>query len=444
VSFLKRFTIWTLVAEVIQILFVWIYLPISDSAIYGTNDDALIASISGGQVTGSPEGHLVFINPLISFPIAWLQIIFGQLNIYTLFLTFSATISFSLIFGLIIVQNYLSKFNKAVMLIFWNLSMVTFVSWFALAPTYTGASLFLIGSSVGFALLYLDQNNLDDRARSKFYLSLCLGTFFLAILIRRESFYIFLFFLIIILAPKINSLNVLVKKIVILVSSCLVLILINFGIERTVYINNEWGEYYKTNSLRHKIQLRSPERMLEDKYTEVGWNKSDLELFYRFILVDNNKMNENSMSKILEVTRENNLDKFFNFFNVSNFVGNTKLAFAAWTWIVMLFAFQFFVILINKMTSQSRNEYLTHSFFILIGVPALFLILNIYYQLPDRISVSIMAACSLFIIALGSDGISKGKKSNRIFIYSQVLILFIFSYLYKYILGVAVILIISK
>jgi len=142
VSFLKRFTIWTLVAEVIQILFIWIYLPISESAIYGTNDDALIASISGGQVTGSPEGHLVFINPLISFPIAWLQMIFGQLSIYTLFLTFSATISFSLIFGLIIIQKDLSKFNKAVILIFWNLSMVTFVSWFALAPTYTGASLF--------------------------------------------------------------------------------------------------------------------------------------------------------------------------------------------------------------------------------------------------------------------------------------------------------------
>ena len=430
VSFLKRFTIWTLVAEVIQILFIWIYLPISESAIYGTNDDALIASISGGQVTGSPEGHLVFINPLISFPIAWLQMIFGQLNIYTLFLTFSTTISFSLVFGLIVIQNQLSKFNKVVILIFWNLSMVTFISWFALAPTYTGASLFLIGSSVAFALLYLNQNNLDDRARTKFYLSLCLGTFLLAILIRRESFYIFLFFLIIILAPKINYLNVLVKKIVILVSSCLVLILINLGIERTVYNNNEWGEYYKTNSLRHKIQLRSPERMLEDKYTEVGWNKSDLELFYRFILVDKNKMNENSMSKILEVTRENNLDKFFNFFNVSNFVGNTKLAFAAWTWIVMLFAFQFFVILINKITSQRRNEYLTHSFLIFIGVPALFLILNIYYQLPDRISVSIMAACSLFIIALGTDDILNRRKSNKIFIYSQLLILFIFSYLY--------------
>jgi hypothetical protein len=96
----------------------------------------------------------------------------------------------------------------------------------------------------------------------------------------------------------------------------------------------------------------------------------------------------------------------------------------------MLFAFQFFVILINKITSQRRNEYLTNSILIFIGVPTLFLILNIYYQMPDRISVSIMAACSLFIIALGSDGISKGKKSKRIFIYSQVLILFIFSYLY--------------
>ena len=97
VSSLKRFTIWTLGAEVFQILYIWLYLPISESAVYGTNDDALLASISGGQLTGAPDGHLVFINPLISFPISWLQIVFDQLNIFTLFLTFSAKSDFLLL-----------------------------------------------------------------------------------------------------------------------------------------------------------------------------------------------------------------------------------------------------------------------------------------------------------------------------------------------------------
>jgi hypothetical protein len=82
VSSLKRFTIWTLGAEVFQVLFIWFFLPISDSAIYGTNDDALIASISGGQLTGTPDGHLVFLNPLISFPLSWLQIFVDQFSVF--------------------------------------------------------------------------------------------------------------------------------------------------------------------------------------------------------------------------------------------------------------------------------------------------------------------------------------------------------------------------
>jgi len=430
VSALKKFTIWTLAAEVFQVLFIWFYLPLSESAIYGTNDDALIASISGGQLTGTPDGHLIFINPFISFPIAWLQIVFDQMNIYVLFLTFSATISFSLILGLIMIQNQLNKIYKLIMIILWNLSMITFISWFALAPTYTSASLFLMGASVSFTLQYLNQNKIIENSKSKLYLGICLITFFLSISIRRESFYIFLFFLIIILIPKIKNLNMLIKKISILMSLFLILLLINFGAERTVYSNEKWNDYYKINSLRHKIQLRSPERMLEDRYMAVGWSKSDLELFNRFILVDKNKMNEDSMSIIIEITKENNSSKLINFLNFSNFIGNTKLAFAAWTWIIMLFTFQFFLILINKTNHRKRNEYLLHSLLISIGVPTLFLVLNIYYQMPDRISVSIMAACALLILVLGLGNYTKDAKINKVFIYSQLVILIIFSYLY--------------
>lgn len=427
---LKRFTFWTLAAEAFQVLFIWFYLPIRESAIYGTNDDALIASISGGQITGMPDGHLIFINPLISFPISWLQIIFGQSSVYSLFLTFSATLSFSLIFGLIVIQNQLTKIYKTTMVIFWILSMITFISWFALAPTYTGASIFLIGASSGFALKYLNQHKEISNIESKLLLFNCLITFFLSILIRRESFFIFLFFVIIILIPKIRDFEALIKKIVILMGSCLTLILINIGIEKLVYSSSEWSEYYETNSVRHKIQLRSPERMLETKYTEVGWNKSDLEFFYRFILVDKNKMNESTMSSILTVTKEKNLNKLFNFISLPNFINNTKLAFAAWTWIIMLFSFQFFIILINKGKFKQRNEYLSHSLLILAGIPTLFLILNIYYQLPDRISVSIMAASSLLFLGLGINGVTKKQKFNKVFSFFQVIIIVIFSYLY--------------
>jgi len=430
VSSLKRFTIWTLGAEVFQVLFIWFFLPISDSAIYGTNDDALIASISGGQLTGTPDGHLVFLNPLISFPLSWLQIFVDQFSVFTLFLTFSATFSFALLFGLIIIQNHLNIYYKLILNIFWILSMTTFISWFAMAPNYTGASLFLIGISASFTYMYIAKIQKISENNSRLYLIVSLTAFFLSTLIRRESFYIFIFFLIIILIPKTKNFRILVRKLVILLGLGLFLISINLASEKLIYNTDDWSDYYKTNSLRHKVQLRSPERMLEDKYSEVGWNRSNLELFYRFILVDENYMNEKNMSKIIEVTEEKNLNKLVNFFNVSNFVGNTKIAFTAWTWIVMLFTFQFLIILINKKNFSSRNEYLFLSFLLTAGVPTLFLLLNIFYQLPDRISVSIMAASSLIILTLGLDEVVEKQKSNRIFVTSQLVIVLLVSYLY--------------
>ena len=429
-SSIKRFTIWTIGAEVFQVLYIWFYLPISDSAIYGTNDDALIASISGGQLTGTPDGHLVFLNPLISFPISWLQIFVGQFSVFSWFLTFSAITSFALLFGLITIQNHLSNSYKLIMSIFWILSMTTFVSWFALAPNYTGASIFLIGVSASFTYMYLSKNQKIEEKNSRLYLSISLITFFLSILIRRESVYIFLFFLIIVLIPKINNFKILIRKITILLGLGLFLISINIASEKLIYDTDDWGDYYKTNSLRHKVQLRSPERMLEDKFSEVGWNRSNLELFYRFILVDKNYMNEKYMSKIIEVTKENKLNKLIDFFNVSNFIGNTKIAFTAWTYIVMLFTLQFLIILINKVNFSKRNEYLFLSILLTIGVPTLFLLLNIYYQLPDRISVSLMAASSLLILTLGLEDVIEKQKSIRIFVYSQLVFVLFVSYLY--------------
>jgi hypothetical protein len=430
VSALKRFTIWTLAAEVFQILYIWVYLPISESAVYGTNDDALLASISGGQLTGVPDGHLVFINPLISFPISWLQVIFDQFNIFSLFLIFSATISFALLFGLIGIQNQLNNLYKLIICSFWILSMFTFISWFALAPTYTGASIFLVGASASFTYMYLSHNKKFKNTNSRLLLSMGLVTFFLSILIRRESIFIFLFFLVIVLISKIKKIKYLTKKIAILLGLGLFLLSINIGSEKFVYDSEEWSAYYKTNSLRHKIQLRSAERQLEDKYAEVGWSRSNLDLFNRFILIDKDFMNEQYMSKIIEVTKDNDLNKLLNFFNVSNFFGNTKIAFAAWTWIVMLFAYQFLIILVNKENSTRRNEFLFLSLLIITAVPSLYLLLNIYYQLPDRISVSLMAASSIFIITLGLDDIREKNSSNKIFIYTQVVFALIVSSLY--------------
>ena len=427
-SFTRKFTIWVTIAEIFQLLYIWNYLPIAKSAVYGTNDDALIASISSGQLTGSPEGHLVFINPLLSFPIAWLQSFLSNINIYTLSLLLFVTLSFSLILALIMVQNNLRLESKIILSIFWLLSTVTFVSWYTLAPTYTAASLFMSGTSSCFAYSYFSQK--FNGIESKVALVLSLVTLMISLSIRRESFYLYIFFLLIIIVVQYRNIQNQLKKSIFFGIVTFLIFLLNLGAEKLVYNNGIWKEYYQTNSLRHIIQTREPERILETRYSEIGWSKSNLDLFVRFILVDRDYMNSTNMMKINEFTQENNLSKVFNFFTLSNLIANTKIAFNAWTWIVMLFAFQFISILISIRVGKDKIKFIFFAFLVTIGVPSLYLILNIYFKLPDRVSVSVMAMVSLLILTLGLDALRSGIKQKTIFTFIQLSLVLIFSFFY--------------
>jgi hypothetical protein len=428
VSFTRKFTIWVTIAEIFQLLYIWNYLPIAKSAVYGTNDDALIASISSGQLTGSPEGHLVFINPILSFPIAWLQSFLSNINIYTLSLLLFVTLSFSLILALIMVQNNLRLESKIILSIFWLLSTVTFVSWYILAPTYTAASLFMSGTSSCFAYYYFSQT--FNRIESRVALVLSVITLLISLSIRRESFYLYIFFLLIIIVVQYKNIQRHLKKSLFFGIVTLLIFILNLGAEKLVYNNGIWKEYYQTNSLRHIIQTREPERILETRYSEIGWSRSNLDLFIRFILVDRDYMNSTNMMKINEFTQENNLSKVINFFTLSNLIANTKIAFNAWTWIVMLFTFQFISILISIRVRKDKIKFIFFAFLVTIGVPSLYLILNIYFKLPDRISVSVMAMVSLLILALGLDTLRSGIKQKTIFTFIQLSLVLIFSFFY--------------
>ena len=427
-SFTRKFTIWATIAELFQLIYISIYLPIAESAVYGTNDDALIASISSGQLTGSPEGHLVFVNPILSFPIAWLQLFLSNINIYTLSLLLFVTLSFSLILALIMVQDTLKLESKIILSIFWLLSTVTFIGWYTLAPTYTAASLFLSGTSSCFAYYYFSKTL--NRIESKVALVISVIMLMLSLSIRRESFYLYIFFLLIIIVIQYKNIQKRFKKSVFFGIIALLIFLINLGAEKLVYSNEIWKEYYQTNSLRHKIQTREPERILETRYSEVGWSQSNLDMFVRFILVDRQYMNSATMIKIDELTQENNLSKVFNFFTFSNLIANTKIAFTAWTWIVMLFAFQFISILISIKMVKERIRFVFFAFLVTIGVPTLYLVLNIYFKLPDRISVSVMSMVSLLILTLGLDTLRSGIKQKTIYTFIQISLVLIFSFFY--------------
>jgi hypothetical protein len=206
--------------------------------------------------------------------------------------------------------------------------------------------------------------------------------------------------------------------------------LLNLGAEKLVYNDETWKEYYQTNSLRHAIQAREPERILETRYSEIGWSQSNLDMFVRFILLDRDYMNSTNMIKIDELTQEKSLSKVSSFFTLSNLIANTKIAFNAWTWIVMLFTFQFISILISIKMGKEKIRFVFFAFLVAIGVPTLYLVLNIYFSLPDRISVSVMAMASLLILTLGIDTLCSGLKQKTIYTFIQIALVLIFSFFY--------------
>ena len=425
----KTFAIWTLLAQSAQTVFIYYFIPISESAVYGTNDDALIASISNGQLTGQPNGYLVFLNPLISFPISWLQQIIPNANVYIYFLTFVVTLCFSVIFGFINSEKNIHIKNKIILSILWALSSITFTSWFALSPTYTGASLFGIGTSACFAYLFVSDTTKSKAYRDR-YLLLFTLFLFISISIRLESIYILVFHLIILFIQKNIRNGIILKKIVVLSIISLTIVPLSVITDRLTYSNSEWKTYYDTNQLRHKIQLREPERKLESLYSDVGWDKNTYDLFVRFILIDESKMNSQNLSKVLEITEENSALKFVQNFSLNQLIENTKLAFAPWTWIMMLFGLSVLLNILNIFQKSKVLEYAFQVLFFFFGIPILFLYLSSSYHLPERISVNLLGGLSLILVLLSAISFQNIKKPSVVISFLQVIILLFGSFIY--------------
>jgi len=425
----KTFAIWTIFGELAQIAYLYFFVPVSKVAVYGTNDDALISSISNGQLTGNPNGHLVFLNPLISYPISWLQHFNNDINLYVYFLTFVVTIAFSTILGLIQIKNQISFQNRVISLLLWSLSSGTFVSWFSLSPTYTGASIFAAGASACIAYVFL-SNEVNPMKGKYFLLVSYLIFFFTSISIRLESLYIVIFFLLIVIIPKYFFSQINFKKFLIIAFSSILILLTNIAGERLVYNQSDWKEFYETNQLRHKIQLREPERKLESSYSEIGWDKGTYDLFTRFILVDKNKMNSENLTRVLDTTNENQLMVFIQNFSMKKIVDNTKLAFAPWTWLVMLFALIVVVNLINVYRKPKIWEFISQIVLFTTGIPILFLYLATSYHLPERISVNLLGGIALILLTISPHYFNSNVKNRRIILISQVLIVIIGSMFY--------------
>ena len=423
----KSFAIWTIFGEILQCGWLYYFIRSGNGFIYGTNDDAIISSIASGQLTGAPDPHWIFVQPIISVPVTWIQTLNVNYNFYSIFLLASITLSFSVILGLISANA--SKKIKFLTFILWALSALTFVSWFSISPTYTSASIFTVSVSLSSLILALASND-----KSYIQLNRALFTIFtiLSLLIRIESIYI-----LIILSVPIIMLNYFenrdIKKFKLLLTPIGIVIFIfilNSQLVKFVYSGNEWQQYLSTNSVRHKIQLRAPERILETNYQKFGWDKSTFVQFKNFELADPLEMNAEKLGKIYKENSPNAASALFSEFNLMGYFESIKNAFLNFTWIIYLLIFQILLSSLMLFSWKSAQKYLAFSVFFGTSISVIIYVLSNNYHIPERITFSMLGLSSLVLLAF----FNSIKASAASFEFKSVIIILLlfsaFSYPY--------------
>ena len=392
---IKIFVLSTIIVQTAQLVILLSWLSIGKSAIYGTNDDSLISSISSGQLTGAPDSHLIFIQPLISYPIAWLETILTSYSGYSIFLIMVTTFSYTLIFSLLISSRRLNIINTT----FWFLSNLIFQSWYSLNPTYTGASLFAAGAASGFILFYILRQEEQPKYFIKFILIISSLLTFLCFGIRKEGIYILLILVIPVILLNTKYLLRDKKNLLYFILPFIGLLIANSAISQSMYKNANWEEFTNMNNLRHQIQLRSPEVEIVNKLDQLGWTKETYVMFTRFSLLDNKQMNSEKMQMILTLTNKSIGPRSLFSTNPEAIFKLVKEAFNPWTWIIKYIALiLLFAGLINYHQSNLK-KYLLQNVSLFGSSVFLIVVLASGYQIPERISLNLLAAISLALFA---------------------------------------------
>jgi hypothetical protein len=378
-----------------------------------------MSSISSGNLTGQKDEHLIFIEPIISIIIKFLETLLPNYSGYSLFLIFVTTSSFVSILTTIVVLRKINIF----FLIFYILAFISLQSWFAINPTYTGASLFAAGAAAAHINLLIF---LKER-QSKYMLLLIFSIFcFIAYGIRNEGIFITLILSLPGLIFIIRSFKEFIKPTLLSVTLFMTLYVINSITSYFVY-PQEWKSYLELNSLRHQIQLREPERRLKNHLTDIEWKESTYFMFKKFNLTDQSQMNSSNMNKIIEVTKVSYLDEI----NISKTFETIKNEFNPWTWILkFLLLLIIFSFLIN-IFAKNLNRFLLFFSVLAISSLVLLIILSNFYQLPERISFNLLSAIILTSLI---SVLNINLRTNKIIsvLLSFVLILSSYNYLKRF------------
>ena len=270
------------------------------SPIYGTTDDYILSSFIEGSFTGDSEKISIFIEPLISFLIYYMQILLPILNLYSLFLLLILLLSLS-IFGVLIDHLNSSMSLSAI----WVILASGLTIWFVLNPTYTSAS--MLGSAINLTSLMILTSRKIKLNNQKFLLIFTSLLFTISYLIRPESgnavIGIYLLFLIIKITLDLNTRNLIFKNYILVLVTFSFIYALNFVISQNAK-TDDWNKYNSWNSMRHQIQQRLPEDKLLNLRTEIDWTVPEYHLFMNLAFGDAKEFNIKWLEPAFTKTKE--------------------------------------------------------------------------------------------------------------------------------------------
>jgi len=420
-KYLQRFLLFV-IPFFIQLSILIFYIIPGGFAIYGSNDDALIASFSVDQSIGSDSDNWVFIKSLLSMPATLLQQALPSLGVFGFILALTIITAISSVFPLIYFVNNL--ITKILLIVTLSLTLSIFFLFSTISPTYTGAAMYA-GAS-GFAiLLFLIRSNTKNNADL-----LVLASFLLALsyLIRLESFLLSLgFFLVILIIDLVFFKNFNIDKQIAKIPSIflIVIFLSNLVLETINYNDKNWQEYIQLNDLRHSIQLRTAEYDLENHISDLNWSKYDYTMFRKFSLADPQKLNLESMQTAVAATESTRGIKALTSANIKN-----EIIFINYSYTTLRWVFAIILLGLAALFVGLGVKNLIFLFYSVVVVLLSFMINFIFatsYHLPYRLTFNFIYVALVAILVIAVSEFSKLVNNDRKYQLLFVLIIFLLS-----------------
>jgi hypothetical protein len=313
----------------------------------------------------------------------------------------------------------------------WIIFNLIFQAWFAINPTYTGASLFAGGAAAAFINYGLIQNLVLSDLFRKFIFTYAALLTILCYGIRKEGIYILAILIIPTILIRMKRFKNGFQIIKFYLIPIIILYVFNYLLYSFLYSNEKWDQYMALNDTRHKIQLRAPEKYIANNLTEVGWNAETYFMFARFSLIDEGQMNIEKLQKILETTQEFVGPKSILQMNLAESIPIVKAAFSPWTWILKIQIVMILIIGLSKIKDKIFGQYIIFLIFQAVFLLIFILVLSTGYQIPERISLNLLAGLTLSMFAQMSvyNKIKLGK--NLITTLSSLILVIISIYLFQ-------------